>query len=446
MARIDLPKDLVSNLGSTEGLAVTATHEPGGSSRVFAPVYQHVAPTLPADYVIPADRPKIALHEIDLYVTMRCNIRCEFCNVRAGEYNHRDIPLERILLLLDEAAPMGLQEIHFLGGEPTLRKDLEQMIAHAVGLGLHTRIISNGMLLPESRLDSLLDAGLHEIMISVDGLEATHNRLRKAEPDGFRETMATVEMTIAKGLRTRVSTVAYVDNRDEIVPLMELVEGMGADIFSVFLGSPLGRGHTMLDRVVDPYTWRKIQDEVTAVADGMRPDFSVVMEQGFSWTDAPAVDRSALKGRGTGCNTLLEELDYLIVRSDGNLYQCVFFMTEGEPIGNILDQPLEPTLHHALDLATYRPFTVANERCGSCLHQEPCGTGCRGYAYLYEEDWLHTDPRCAKTDPLDATDPPYFPLCPIMKLNVRTGLQGGSTEQALASAAGSNLMDRATLT
>ena len=57
-------------------------------------LYGYEPPVLPEGYVPPADRAPIRLHEIDLYVTMRCNIRCEFCNVRAGEYNHRDIPLE----------------------------------------------------------------------------------------------------------------------------------------------------------------------------------------------------------------------------------------------------------------------------------------------------------------------------------------------------------------
>ena len=78
------------------------------------------------------------------------------------------------------------------------------------------------------------------------------------------------------------------------------------------------------------------------------------MEQGFAWKDGPAVDRSSIKGRGTGCNTLLEDYDYLIVRSDGNLYQCVFFMTEGKPIGNVLQQPLEETLRYARELAEYK--------------------------------------------------------------------------------------------
>jgi radical SAM protein with 4Fe4S-binding SPASM domain len=287
------------------------------------------------------------------------------------------------------------------------------------------------MLLTRERLESLVAAGLHEIMISVDGLEDTHNRLRRAGPDGWRETMQAAATAIELGLRTRLSMVAYVDNRNEVVPMLHIADAMGASIFSVFLGSPLGRGHTMLDRVVDPYTWRELQAEVGAAAATMRDDLAVVMEQGFAWAGGPSVDRSLIKGRGTGCNTLLEDLDYLIVRSDGNLYQCVFFMTEGPPIGNITEQPLVETLQHALDLATYRPWTVPNDRCTGCLHQEPCGTGCRGYAYLYEGDWLRTDPRCSKSEPTSTIDPPYFPLCPILKLNVRSGLLGGSTEQAL---------------
>ena len=65
----------------------------------------------------------------------------------------------------------------------------------------------------------------------------------------------------------------------------------------------------------------------------------------------------------------------------------------------------------------------------SCLVD--CGTGCRGYAYLYTADWLRTDPRCAKTDPRHPETPAFYPVCPIMKLNVRTGRLGGSTEQSL---------------
>ena len=78
--------------------------------RVFPRVYEHAPPALPENYGATGDGRAIRLQELDLYVTMRCNIRCHFCNVRAGEYNHRDLPLERILSLLDEARALGLED------------------------------------------------------------------------------------------------------------------------------------------------------------------------------------------------------------------------------------------------------------------------------------------------------------------------------------------------
>jgi pyrroloquinoline quinone biosynthesis protein E len=341
------------------------------------------------------------------------------------------MPTERILSLINEAAVLGLEELHFLGGEPTLREDLGVMIGHAASLGLSTRVITNGMLLDRPRLRALADQGLGELMVSVDGLEATHNRLRRAAPHGWKKTLRCVEESVSLGLRTRISTVAYEDNYDEVVPLLRLSDALGVQVYSAFLGSPLGRGHGMLGRVITPHRWRALQDAVADELAGLRPNLDVVMEQGFAWTDALPIDRAQLKGRGTGCNTLLEDYDYLIVRGDGHLYQCVFFMTEGRPIGNVRSQALEPTLQYALERREYEAFTVPQDRCSSCTHQNQCGTGCRGYAYLYTGDWLKTDPRCSKTYPLAVEPPPYFPICPIMKLNLRTGHHGGSSEQAL---------------
>jgi radical SAM protein with 4Fe4S-binding SPASM domain len=400
--------------------------------KVFQPAYAHEAPALPPDYRPSPGLRAIHLHEIDFYVTMRCNLRCEFCSVRAGEYDHEDLPLARCRSLIDEAIALGVEEIHFLGGEPTLRTDLDDIVAHAANRGASTRIITNGLVLDHTRMQRLKDAGLRELMVSVDGLAPAHAALRRTSAAGWQRSIDCVVEAASVGLRTRVAMTAYSDNYDDVLPLLRGVNAMPVNRFSVFLGSPLGRGHGMIQRVLDPYQWRALQEAVRAELPALRPDLDIIMEQGFAWHDGPRVDRSQLKGRGTGCNTLLEDYDYLIVRSDGNLYQCVFFMTEGKPIGNVRKQPLEGTLQYALELAEYHRFTVANDKCVSCHHQVECGTGCRGYAYLLAGDWLKTDPRCSKSSPAAAEAPPYFPLCPILKWNVRTGLYGGSSEQALS--------------
>lgn len=370
----------------------------------------------------------IRLQEIDLFVTMRCDLQCDFCSVSANDFLCKELPLDRILGLIDEAHALGLEEIHFSGGEPTLRDDLEQMVAHAAELGIHTRIITNGFRLRRDRLRRLQASGLEDIMISVDGFEETHNSMR-GHAEAFQNTIRTVQDAIGLGLSTRVSTVAYRDNAGEVVALMKFVGGLGVNIYSCFLGSPLGRGAVnRLGNVLNAEEWKELQKQA---ADAIQSDpvpMDVVFEQGFQYADGPQVDRSKIAGRGSGCNTLREDYDFLIVRADGNLYQCVFFVNEGPPIGNIVDTPLREALTAAQDFHFYEPFTVPQNACADCRHEQTCGRGCRGYAYLYSGDWLQTDPRC---DAANHRTPQHFPLCPILKLNLRSGRFGGSTEQAL---------------
>lgn len=379
--------------------------------------------------VIPQNTDEIRLHEIDLYVTMKCNLNCDFCSVSANEYDHEDMPLERILEVIDEATVYGLKELHISGGEPTLRRDLEEMIAFAKTRNLHTRIITNGFKLPRERMERLKEAGLDDLMISIDGFEANHNRFR-GNRFSFERARRVVMDSVDLGFCTRVSTVVYRDNQEDVIPLMRWSDEMGADIYSAFLGSPLGRGARFRkDTVLTAPEWRVVCESVQDVVRQGELSLAVILEQGFQYADGPDVDRTELKGRGTGCATLMDSYDFLIVRSDGNLYQCVFFVTEGRPIGNVANMELGEALRQARREAVYRPFTRANDKCTSCAQQPSCGGGCPGYAYLYKNDWLKTDPRCSKTGP---EEPPWFPLCPILKLNAQSGRVGGSTEQALA--------------
>lgn len=374
-------------------------------------------------------RKPIVLEEIDLYVTMKCNLTCDFCSVKAGEYEFdEELSTQRLLDLITEAHGLGLKELHFSGGEPTLRDDLEQLVEHAHGLGLHTRVITNGYKLGLDRLKTLQARGLNDLMVSVDGLEATHERMR-GKRFSYQRALKVLEQARELGMRTRASTTAFIENRDDVLPLLRLFDAMGLDIYSVFLGSPLGRGQRFRrDSILNAEQWRQLTGEIArAVHDeGLRID--VITEQGFQYADQPPVDRAALQGRGTGCATLMDSFDFLILRSDGKLYQCVFFVPEGAPIGDVRHAGLREQLEQARDTALYEPFTRANDRCVSCNEQSTCGTGCRGYAFLHTGDWLKTDPRCAKTGPAPAA---HFPLCPILKYNQNTGRHGGSTEQAL---------------
>lgn len=372
----------------------------------------------------------IVLDEVDLYVTMACNLKCSFCSVRANEYARPALPLARVLEIVDEARALGMQQLHLTGGEPALRPDLEQIIRHAAQLGVAARLISNGTLLDRERLGCLRAAGLDSLMVSLDGLEQTHNALR-GSCDAWRRTLDCVRAARDMGFRTRVSAVAFRPNLAEIPALMQLAAEIGVDIFSIFLGSPLGRGMHWKAQVIAPDEWRAFIAALAADVAAARfgSTMEIIVEQGFLWADTAGFDLTAIKGRGTGCRTLLAESDYLIVRGDGNLYPCVFYLHDGPPLGNVAGAPLRDVLEQARQAAAYAEFAEAPEACAACAGRVVCHGGCRGYAQLYTGDWRQPDPRCARSD--DVVLPRYYPLCPIAKLNLRTGLIGGSSEQAL---------------
>jgi radical SAM protein with 4Fe4S-binding SPASM domain len=371
------------------------------------------------------------LDEVDLYVTMACNLSCDFCSVRANEHRRAALPLARLLRLVEEARALGMEQLHLTGGEPTLRPDLEELVHHATDLGVETRLITNGTLLDSTRLQRLQEAGLRSIMISVDGLESTHDAMRGV-PGAWGRAMACAREAVALGYRTRLSAVAFRHNYAELPSLMRRAAGMGAHIFSVFLGSPLGRGEAWRERVLTPEEWRAFLETLRerTGAGGFGEGMELIVEQGFLWPDSTGYDRGRRAGRGTGCSTLLTSYDYLIVRGDGNLYQCVFFLHDGEALGNVAERPLAEVLAQARVEARYAPFTESGPTCRACPHEAACRGGCRGYAFLYTGDWHRPDPRCT-AKPV-SVDVPYLPLCPIAKLNLRTGFIGGSSEQALA--------------
>lgn len=227
-----------------------------------------------------------ALDEVDLYVTMECNLKCSFCSVRANEYHNSGLPLKRIIEIISEATDLGMQQLHLTGGEPTLRTDLDEIIRSATKKGVETRLITNGTLLDRNRLNQLQNAGLSNIMVSIDGLEQTHNLMRGSS-EAWRKAIDCVQAAIELGIHARMSSVAFQNNIDEIPELIRIANNLGVHIFSVFLGSPLGRGVTWKNYVVVPTAWRAFIELLLAKISKSEygSHMEIIAEQGFLWPD-----------------------------------------------------------------------------------------------------------------------------------------------------------------
>lgn len=377
---------------------------------------------------MPPARSRPLLEALDLHLTSRCNLACGFCNVDANAPGARGrLPLARLRMLLDEAVTMGLRELLLTGGEPTLSPQLEDLVRHATGLGMRTCLVTNGTTMDRARLEALWEAGLRSITVSIDALASTHDTMR-GQQGAWRRAMGTVSHAVDLGLTTRVSAVAFSSNVHEIPQLMVVAAQREVDAFSIALGSPLGRGQAWKDRVLGRRSWRAFLAELEHGV--QRGDFGeymeIIAEQGWAWDPDSEQPEHQLRSRGGGCGTLDDQHDHLLLRADGRLYPCVFFLHAGPSLGDLSRRSLGEVLHRAQRERPAHHLTQLPPACSRCARAESCGGGCRGYAELYRGDPRARDPRCTGPD----TQAPW-PRCAMAKLDLRAGTLARHTGAAL---------------
>jgi len=113
-------------------------------------------------------------------LTYRCNAKCSICPYwRNPSDPKRELQLADIKAGLDKLYANGCRAVNFSGGEPTIRRDLEDIVGHASDLRMWTSMVTNGSLLTRERLRGLRRAGLDNLLISLDSLKPqVHDRHR----------------------------------------------------------------------------------------------------------------------------------------------------------------------------------------------------------------------------------------------------------------------------
>src|SRR6188474_1011327 len=106
-------------------------------------------------------------------LTHRCPLQCPYCSnpVELLKAN-RELDTETWLALFDQAADLGVLQVHLSGGEPTLRRDLEQLIARLSSRRVYTNLITAGVGIAEGRIEAFGEAGLDHVQLSFQGAHA----------------------------------------------------------------------------------------------------------------------------------------------------------------------------------------------------------------------------------------------------------------------------------
>ena len=109
-------------------------------------------------------------------LTYRCPLGCPYCSnpLELSRYDN-ELDTDTWKRVLSEAAQLGVVQVHFSGGEPLIRRDLLDLVAHARGLDLYSHLSTSAVGADEAKLESLRDAGLDALQISLQDSRQTEN-------------------------------------------------------------------------------------------------------------------------------------------------------------------------------------------------------------------------------------------------------------------------------
>jgi len=113
------------------------------------------------------------VRDLRISVTPRCNFRCSYCDPLGMGYKDPlgTVSVQDVANVVEAAMGLGVTSVRFTGGEPLLRKELPEMIAHAKAAGVADIAITTNATLLKRRLPELLDAGLQRVNISLDAVD-----------------------------------------------------------------------------------------------------------------------------------------------------------------------------------------------------------------------------------------------------------------------------------
>jgi MoaA/NifB/PqqE/SkfB family radical SAM enzyme len=190
---------------------------------------------------------------VNFEVTLRCNAKCGFCDYWKTDPTAKASELKSFV---DAAKFFNPMMITYTGGEPTLRRDLEDIVSavdRAVSIQYSMLLTHGGMLTPE-RAKSLWDAGIHQFNISLDYLDERHDRAR-----GIPGLTAKIFSTIPKmreiGVNAiRFNTVIRDSNLDQLMAIVLRARELGVAVnFSSYTDSKNGNADDLVagDRIKD---------------------------------------------------------------------------------------------------------------------------------------------------------------------------------------------------
>jgi radical SAM protein with 4Fe4S-binding SPASM domain len=310
----------------------------------------------------------------EIAVTYRCNLLCKFCYASCG-CRRDDQPRELDTAELKEVLSIIRNEaevpsVSFTGGEPIMREDLPELVAHAKSLRMWTNLITNATLITPEIAERLKSSGLDSAQVSLEAGQAGLHDSIVGQEGAFEATIAGLKDLIAAGIRVHTNTTISNLNKDHLSGIVDLVKELGLTKFSMNMLMPAGRAIVNLKEV--SITYSRIGDIVLAVQ-------KHALDQGleFMWYSPTPVCifNPIIHGLGNkgcaACDGLLS------IAPNGDILPCSSYP---RAMANILRKKGSfKKTWQGPGFKFFQQKRFAHKRCRECAYLAFCNGGCPLY-------------------------------------------------------------------
>lgn len=178
-----------------------------------------------------------------LEITSNCQLECGHCYAESGPgQGHGIVSADQWMLTLTEAAAAGVQEVQFIGGEPTSHPELPRFITHALQLGLRVEVFSNLFSIREHVWQALAQPGVSLATSYYSSVAKVHDQITH-RAGSYGRTRANIMEAVRRGISLRVGLIRLFEEQDIDAAVEELVSiGVHRDAIRVDDQRGVGRG------------------------------------------------------------------------------------------------------------------------------------------------------------------------------------------------------------
>lgn len=324
-------------------------------------------------------RPIYAVWEI----TLACDLACRHCGSRAGRDRPDELDTAQCLDLVDQMAALGVHEVSLIGGEAYLREDWTLILERIAERGMIPLLTTGGRGLTKERCEAAAKAGLKSASVSVDGLEATHDRLRGVT-GSHRSAFEALRNLRDAGVRVSANTQINRLSVNELPQVLESIIDAGIHSWQIQLTVAMGRAADEPEILLQPYDLLEVFPmlaELKARCDEANVRLWPGNNIGYFGPYESVLRGTMPRGHMASCGAGRVTLG---IEADGAIKGCPSLPTERWTGGNIRDASLKDIWERSEPLRYTRDRTVEDlwGYCRTCYYADVCRAGCTWTSFV----------------------------------------------------------------